>query len=681
MQVGHSSSYLYTQAELIRSTPVLGAAADAPENANLESFRQVESRVGLLKQNLRVTVGSQDEIITVSLELPDPHDAAQLVNSIVDAYVAQYAEKRRSNAVEVLNVLRVEKQRRDTELEERRKALTDFRREHPELAVRVGDDTLIERNFTTLSDELNRTEISLLESKARYNRAREMYDKPNERAYLLEAASANQATMRDMDLEQQVHVTEGALTSERAQWGEGHPRVRLLRESLEGMREQLAKQQQSIIIAYVDRLRQDYEVLDHKLSQLRSAYDNQYKQAAEVSNQVLQLASLQEALQRTEGYCDILDDRIKELNLSEDAGAMNVVSILDVATASGMPTYPVRSRFLTMGILAGALVGFGLVWLRELLDHRLRSVEEIASVLQLPVIGALPYFGDRSSKSQTGQLVALSPRSTSAEAVRTLRTALHFGLTGRDVKAILVTSPSPGDGKSTIASNLALALAQADQRVLLLDADLRKPSQHKIFELSRDVGLSSILADRRPIEEAIVPNVLGLLDVLPAGPTPKNPVELLNNGYFAELLDKLREKYDRIIIDSPPVMPIADARVIAALSDATLLVLRAERSTRRMSIGARDELWRVRATRIGVVVNGVPQRKLGPYGYGYGQEYGSYGYVSYGYGEETDENPTQLEKNLEAVRRGYGEGGDEESSQQKALQVAEFSGPPSSTPM
>jgi capsular exopolysaccharide synthesis family protein len=575
----------------------------------------------------------------------------------------------------------VEKQRRDTELEERRKALTDFRREHPELAVRVGDDTLIERNFTTLSDELNRTEISLLESKARYNRAREMYDKPNERAYLLEAASANQATMRDMDLEQQVHVTEGALTSERAQWGEGHPRVRLLRESLEGMREQLAKQQQSIIIAYVDRLRQDYEVLDHKLSQLRSAYDNQYKQAAEVSNQVLQLASLQEALQRTEGYCDILDDRIKELNLSEDAGAMNVVSILDVATASGMPTYPVRSRFLTMGILAGALVGFGLVWLRELLDHRLRSVEEIASVLQLPVIGALPYFGDRSSKSQTGQLVALSPRSTSAEAVRTLRTALHFGLTGRDVKAILVTSPSPGDGKSTIASNLALALAQADQRVLLLDADLRKPSQHKIFELSRDVGLSSILADRRPIEEAIVPNVLGLLDVLPAGPTPKNPVELLNNGYFAELLDKLREKYDRIIIDSPPVMPIADARVIAALSDATLLVLRAERSTRRMSIGARDELWRVRATRIGVVVNGVPQRKLGPYGYGYGQEYGSYGYVSYGYGEETDENPTQLEKNLEAVRRGYGEGGDEESSQQKALQVAEFSGPPSSTPM
>lgn len=433
-------------------------------------------------------------------------------------------------------------------------------------------------------------------------------------------------------------MVERALTSERAQWGEGHPRVKLLRESLGDLRAQLKKQQEAIIAAFVDRLRQEYEVLDNKYTQLRSSYDEQFKQAADVSKQSLELASLQDALARTERYSDILEERIKELNLSEDAGGMNVVDILEVAAPSNVPTYPVRTRFLATGILGGVLLGFGLAWLRDLLDHRLRSVEEIASALQLPVIGALPFFGEKASKSQAGQMVALAPRSRSAEAVRTLRTALHFGLAGRDVKCVLITSPSPGDGKSTVASNLALALAQADQRVLLLDADLRKPSQHKIFETSRDIGLSSILTDRRPIEEAIVPNVLGLIDFLPAGPTPANPVELLNNGFFAELLEKLRGRYDRIVIDSPPIMPIADARVIAALADATLLVLRAERSTRRISLAARDELWRVRASRIGVVVNGVPLRKLGPYGYGYGQEYGSYGYVSYGYGEETDDN-------------------------------------------
>jgi capsular exopolysaccharide synthesis family protein len=639
-QLGRSTSYLYTQAELIRSTSVLAAAAEAPEVASLKSFQNVENRVGAMRECLRVNVGIQDEIINVSAELPDPEDASNVVNAVVAAYVTKYAEDRRSNTKEVLDVLTMEYQERDKELRACRKALDDFRRMHPSLAVKVDNESVITRSFTTVSDKLNETEIALLEAKTRYNRVRAMYDKPSERMYLLEAASENQPMMRDANLEEQVEIVERSLTSERAQWGEGHPRVRLLRESLDEVRGKVQKQQQAIIVAYVDRLRQEYEVLEHKHKELRNAYDAQFKEATDASNQALQLASLQEAQDRTAQYCDVLEERIKELNLSEDATTMNVVDILEVAAPSNTPTYPVRSRFLATGLLAGALLGFGLAWLRDFLDHRLRSVEEIASVLQLPVLGALPYFGDKASKSRAGQLVALAPRSTSAEAVRTLRTALHFGLAGRDVKAVLVTSPSPGDGKSTVASNLALALAQADQRVLLLDADLRKPSQHKIFELSRDIGLSSILTDRRPIEEAIVPNVLGLLDVLPAGPSPTNPVELLNNGFFAELLDKLRERYDRIIIDSPPVMPIADARVIAAISDSTLLVLRAERTTRRMGVGARDELWRVRASRIGVVVNGVPLRKLGPYGYGYGGEYGygSYGYVSYGYGEDAEDD-------------------------------------------
>jgi capsular exopolysaccharide synthesis family protein len=321
------------------------------------------------------------------------------------------------------------------------------------------------------------------------------------------------------------------------------------------------------------------------------------------------------------------------VNLSEEVGAMNV-SILEPAGASSTPSYPVRSRFLASGILAGGLLGFGLAWLRDLLDHRLKSVEEIAAVLQLPVLGALPYFGDKHEKSQMGRLVALTPRSPAAEAVRTLRTALHFGLAGRDVKCIIVTSPSPGDGKSTVASNLAIALSQADQRVLLIDADLRKPTQHLIFEVSATKGLGSVLTDRRPVEEAIIPGVLDSLDILPCGPLPTNPVELLNNGFFADMLNKLRERYDRIVIDSPPVMPVADARIIAAIGDATVLVLRAEKTTRRLALAARNELWRVRATRIGVAVNGVPQRRQGSYGSGYGYGYGEYGYMTYGYGDD-----------------------------------------------
>lgn len=176
-------------------------------------------------------------------------------------------------------------------------------------------------------------------------------------------------------------------------------------------------------------------------------------------------------------------------------------------------------------------------------------------------------------------------------------------------------------------------MAQADQRVLLIDADMRKPKQHEIFDITPSSGLSAILAERRPASEVIQKTASESLDLLPCGTIPPNPVELLNNGYFAEFLLEMQEIYDKIIIDAPPIMPVADARVIAAQTDATILVLRAERSTRRLSVAARDELWRVRAPRIGVVVNAVPERKQSSYTAGYGYGYGNYGYSAGNYGD------------------------------------------------
>src|SRR3954470_10350175 len=628
VQVGQSATYLYTQAELIRSTPVLAAVAESPEYSKLESFRDVDNRVGLLQKCISVSVGQQDDIINVWGELPKAEDAARLVNGVVDAYITKYAENRRTNTVEVLNILRNEKERRDAELEKRRKELADFRKQHPALSVQVDRENVASKRFAQLSQELNQTQIALLEAKARYSRTKELYDKPSERMQLLEAASAQKVAMRDVELDSSAQQIEQALASERAHWGEGHPRVKLLRESATELRKKVKQQQEAILSAYVDGLRQEYEILEQKEHELRKEYDQQFQVATDFGTQGLQLASLEEAFKRSEEQCDMFDKRIKEVNLSEDVGAMNV-SIMEVGSPATVPSYPSRSRFLVMGMFAGTVVGFGLGWLRDLLDHRLKSIDEIASVLQLPVLGAMPYFGEENDAAPD-RLVMLTPRSAAAEAVRTLRTALHFGFAGpNEVKTIVVTSPSPGDGKSTIACNLAIAMAQSDQRVLLIDADLRKPMQHLIYEVSAERGLGSILTDRRSVAEAIQASVMDNLDILPCGPLPSNPVELLNNGFFADMLTNLRERYDRIIIDAPPVMPLADARVISALADATLLVLRAEQSTRRIGLAARNELWRVRATRIGVVVNGVPMRTHG-YGYGYGYGYGQSGYGGYG---------------------------------------------------
>jgi len=240
--------------------------------------------------------------------------------------------------------------------------------------------------------------------------------------------------------------------------------------------------------------------------------------------------------------------------------------------------------------------------------------------------------------AERGRKVYLDSKSSWAEAYRTIRTAVFFGAPKGEAKTILVTSPAPSDGKTTLVSNLAITMAQAGQKTLILDADFRKPMQHNVFRINHEhIGLSSVLAGATNLQTAIHSTEIGGLDILTRGPEVPNPSEILNSSSFAKLLKHLANTYDRIIIDSPPVTPVTDAQIIAAICDITLLVLRAEKSTRKISRQARDGLLSVGAHMLGVVVNDVPRK--GRYGY-----YGSYGnYDSY-YGGDINQKRNRVRK-------------------------------------
>jgi capsular exopolysaccharide synthesis family protein len=231
-----------------------------------------------------------------------------------------------------------------------------------------------------------------------------------------------------------------------------------------------------------------------------------------------------------------------------------------------------------------------------------------------------------------GQKAYLEPKSIVAEAYRTIRTAVFFGIPQEEAKTIHITSPATGDGKSTIVSNLAITMAQAGQKTLVLDADFRKPMLHNIFQIgSRKEGLSNLLTGTINLKDVIQPGPVDGLDIINCGIEVPNPSEILNSNSFAKLLKVLSERYDRVIIDSPPVGPVADSQILAALCDITLLVLRAERSTRRQSQHARDSLLSVGGRILGAIMNDVP-RKHSRYGYYYASRYGGYGYYGhYGY--------------------------------------------------
>jgi capsular exopolysaccharide synthesis family protein len=399
-----------------------------------------------------------------------------------------------------------------------------------------------------------------------------------------------------------------------------HPAAQAVQEKIEQVQVQLAELDSQFADVQLAVARQQYLACKERETEVNAYFMEQRQKALNLNEQLAQYTILQSGWEQTKKLCDILDDRIKELNITEDVGALNI-SVLEIARPADKPSKPQKARTMAMALVLGLMFGGGLALLRDWMDQKLRSPEEINAVLGIPVLGSVPLMSRRQSICDRGQKVLLESDSPAAEAYRSIRTAVFFGAPNGQAKTVLVTSPAASDGKTTLVSNLAITMAQAGQKTLILDADLRKPMQHEIFGLDCDSGLTTVLASKASLKDAIHPTEVKNLDILTTGPNVPNPSELLNSTAFARTLAELAADYDRVIIDSPPVMPVTDARILAALCNVTVLVLRAEESTRKTSQQACDGLLSVGAQLLGTVVNEVSKGngQYGCYtGYGYG---------------------------------------------------------------
>jgi len=266
---------------------------------------------------------------------------------------------------------------------------------------------------------------------------------------------------------------------------------------------------------------------------------------------------------------------------------------------------PNKALTLAAALLAGCVLGIGFATLREFQDARLRSPEEIPALLGVPLIGLVARINRRLAPADRGQVLRLDSRSPVAEAYRSIRTSLDLG-DARSAKTILIASPAPGDGKSTTAGNLAIAFAQAGDRTLLLDCNLREPVQHMIFEGDGAVGMSTVMPGETKLRDSILPTRVPNLYLLPCGPVPRNPSEMLASDRFKHLLRTLCKAFDRIVIDSPSLEEATDGRILAAAADVTVLILRMNQSMRRSGALALAGLNEVGANVLGVVANDVP---------------------------------------------------------------------------
>jgi len=261
-----------------------------------------------------------------------------------------------------------------------------------------------------------------------------------------------------------------------------------------------------------------------------------------------------------------------------------------------------------VGVFLGVLAAF----LLEYLDQTIKTAADVERALELPVLGLIPLGAAPGSHRRGGRRGALplvslaSADDPSSEAYRALRTNVTFvNAEERALRLVAVTSPGPGEGKSTTAANLAITLAQQGSRTLLVDADLRRPLVHRAFNLVQEPGLTDILVGTATLREAARPNVVPNLDVLPAGALPPNPSELLGSATMHRLLDQLRAEYETVVFDSPPILAVTDATVLGASTDAVILVLRAGETEETAAQGAVDQLRRVHARVAGAVLNGI----------------------------------------------------------------------------
>ncbi len=370
-------------------------------------------------------------------------------------------------------------------------------------------------------------------------------------------------------------------------------------------------------------LKRQWEAARQRVQELEVLVQETEKEVQKLGTTAREYTRLQTRLNRLDEMSRELERRINEqIMRMEEGNQVASVEVLEYASEDirAMRVTPQKPKVLAIALAAGLVLGMSCGLLRDWMDQRLRSAEEVMATLGVAVLGTIPHMSRRLTQVQRGQRVFLDPMSEVAEAYRTVRTAVYFGARSDRSKTLLITSAMPGDGKSTSASNLAIAMAQAGQRTLLLDCDFRKPTQHMIFEVDDSIGVSTVLAGREPLEKAIQRTAVEGLDLLPGGPIPLNPSEILNSQAFSDMVDELSVKYDHIVIDSPPVNAVTDARILGALCDVTVIVLRADRTTRKHSEYARDALNSVGARVLGCIVNDVPRgkSKSGFYsGYGY----------------------------------------------------------------
>ncbi|HVI01446.1 MAG TPA: polysaccharide biosynthesis tyrosine autokinase [Enhygromyxa sp.] len=629
--------YFETQREIISSRKVSEAAiaklglADDSTFLGTDGIRDAELReqaeakidpVARLQAMISVEEVRGSRVMAISAEYPDPEVARDIANEVAKAYLAHITRRRSDTGDKARSDLELELATADTELQDAEKALEKFKRENKITSISLEDrQNLIAQTISTLSASAKAAQADRIEIEAIYKQAKALHEEGSLAGASL--LSSGERILFDRMLSERLDA-EREFNDLDMRYGEKHPQWRKAKRRVELIDDRIAKESKALIRTLQAR----YKAAAETESKLEQALDDERDAAIELGRLEPAYRQLErEASNAADAYAK-LRTRTDDIEVSNRV-EVPPVEVLDFAT---MPERPVRPRkVLLLAIAALAGLSFGAVFaiVIDMRDHRIRSVADLERALsgfglptlgQLPLLPADPALGVgnvRAQRRRRDLYTHLYPQSLMAERCRGIRTSLAFMLSSERSLALLVTSPASAEGKSSTAMNLALSYCQAKKKVCLVDADMRRPRLHQVFPPpvgKEEYGLATVLQGEHLLVDALQGDLEGApetLQVLTCGRIPENPAELIESAAYRKVMAELRERFDVVIIDSPPALPVTDPLLLAPQVDGVVMVARC-RSTTRIDIQrALTQLRQGDNNLLGVVLNELDARDEG----------------------------------------------------------------------
>jgi polysaccharide biosynthesis transport protein len=602
--------------------PVFLQATGPVPHSSLDDPKVRQSTVHRLQSNLHIVLVAKTDIIRISYDSDNPKLATDIVNKVTSAYIQRSYQTRFDSTQRVSAWL-------SGQLEDLKQQVQTSQEQMMDLQRRLGilgfdpNRNQISSSLEDLSKASNEAHLNRIIAESRYRMLSGMDPNTIEGSIELTPGTAPGELN---SLRAQIAGARANYAQMESTLGLNHPQAKALKAQIDELAREIDVEQNRLLL----QAKQNYLVARTNEEQTSAALEAQKSAAYKLRDDLVEYTLRQREFESSRSLYEGLLQRLRTAGVQAGLESLEI-DIVDPAMMPAEPMLRPRSRIVFTMALFGLIGGIVVAFLMESLDTGLRRVAEIESVTELPSLAIIP----RSRRSLSDQDATLSiaqrninvltqPKSQFAEAFRSLRTALLLSTAGHPPKIILFTSATMSEGKTTVATNLASVLAQGAPRVLLIDADLRRPAIHHRFGLNGKIGLTTLLTGATTLEDTVqrvaeIPN----LDILPSGPIPPFPTEMLSSQPMHDLLERCSNIYSHVVIDSPPILSVTDGVILSRLVDAVVLVIRHGKSSKHVVRRTRDLLLRAAAPVTGIVLNAVDLNSPEYYGY--------YGYSGYSY--------------------------------------------------